>query len=204
MTDTIYATFTDPEQAKKAAGALLDHGVRAEHISVVFPEGYSAISPEDNVSVYNEGHVEEAPTTGISTTTGADASSGAAKGAGIGLAAGALAALAAVFIPGVGLVIGGGALAIAIGGAVGTAAAGAVAGGVTGYLKDQGVPDANVEEFGRVLESNGAMISVTPTDEDIDTSTIQGLIAKYDGSVSLHVVNEVVRTTSYSGNATLY
>ncbi|AIE87267.1 hypothetical protein [Fimbriimonas ginsengisoli] len=35
MGNTIYASFVDPSLAEKAAGALLDHGVRAEDISVV-------------------------------------------------------------------------------------------------------------------------------------------------------------------------
>jgi hypothetical protein len=183
MTNTVYATFIDPEMAKKAAGALLDHGVRSEHISIVFPEGY--IANEDG-KVVTENQIEDKAEKGITTTTAGDAASGAAKGAGFGLAAGALAALASVFIPGVGLVIGGGALAIAIGGAAGATAAGAVAGGVTGYLKDQGVPDAAVADYGRVLSSGGALISVFPTDEKVDTATIESVLTKYDGSVSLH------------------
>src|SRR5205085_9990716 len=82
--------------------------------------------------------------TGLSTTTPADAGVGAAKGAGIGLGVGVLAALASIFVPGFGLVAGGGALATAIAGAVGTTAAGAIAGGVHGYLKDQGVPEGAI------------------------------------------------------------
>ena len=35
MGNTIYAAFADPSQAEKATGALLDHGVRPEDISVV-------------------------------------------------------------------------------------------------------------------------------------------------------------------------
>lgn len=38
MGNTIYASFADPSLAEKAAGALLDHGVRAEDISVVRSE----------------------------------------------------------------------------------------------------------------------------------------------------------------------
>lgn len=38
MGNTIYASFADPSMAEKAAGALLDHGVRAEDISVVRSE----------------------------------------------------------------------------------------------------------------------------------------------------------------------
>jgi hypothetical protein len=173
-----YATFTDPKMAERAGGALLDHGLRAEHLSIIFPEGYEASE---------KGHDPERKAEhGITTTTSGDAASGSAKGAGIGLAAGALAALAAVFIPGVGLVIGGGALAIAIGGVAGTTAAGAIAGGVTGYLKDQGVPDEAVAHYTRVLNSGGAMVSVTPTDEDVDNLTVESILQKYDGTIATY------------------
>jgi len=122
MNNSIYATFVDPKMAEKAVGAVLDHGVKAEDISIVFPEGYG-VQPNGSA-----GEIERTAEQGITTTTAGDAVSGAAQGAGLGLAAGALAALASIFVPGIGLVVGGGALAIAIAGAAGTTAAGAIAG----------------------------------------------------------------------------
>lgn len=55
-----------------------------------------------------DGEAVEGAERGITTTTGADAAVGAAKGAGIGLGIGALAALASVMVPGIGIVVGGG------------------------------------------------------------------------------------------------
>lgn len=158
MTNNIYATFSNPDFAKKAVGALLDNGVRNEHISVVFPEGYSSW---DEMNKKDE-DLEKSAKTGITTTTPADAGAGAAKGAGIGLAAGAVAALASLFIPGVGLVIGGGALAIALGGAAGATAAGAISGGLTGYLKDQGVDENDINHYNSVVKGGGAFLTVSP------------------------------------------
>jgi len=179
MTNTIYATFMNPDMAERAAGALLDHGVRSEHISIIFPEGYQFRGDGKDAR-----DVEQSAEQGISTTTAGDAASGAAKGAGVGLAAGTLAALAAVFIPGVGLVLGGGALAIALGGVAGTTAAGAAAGGATGFLKDQGVSEDAAHRYTKVLASGGAMITVSPTDEKIDGLTIRSIIEKYEGNVN--------------------
>lgn len=176
-----YATFTDPHMAEKAGGALLDHGVMAEHISIVLPEGFG---PHDREEIEDEIDMERKASTGITTTTIGDAASGSVKGAGIGLVAGTLAALAAVLIPGVGLVLGGGTLAIALSGVAGATAAGAFAGGVTGYLKDQGVPEQAIKHFHTILESGGAMITVSPTDERIDVSRIESILQKYDGIVS--------------------
>jgi uncharacterized membrane protein len=178
MTQIISATFSDPEQAERAAGAILDHGIRSEHISVILPEGYISRKAHGDPD-YAEDKAEH----GITTTTARDAESGAAKGAGWGLAAGALAALAAVFVPGVGLVVGGGALAMALGGAAGATAAGAIAGGVTGYLKDQGVSDDIVEHYQKVLGAGGAALTVTPSDENVDSNTIEQILAKYNGNL---------------------
>ena len=93
---TVYASFSDHDLAEKATGALLDHGVRAEDISLVASEVTDprvenvAVDDEYNtVAVGRAGAVYEdqelGAKTGLSTTTGADAASGAAKGAGIGL-----------------------------------------------------------------------------------------------------------------------
>lgn len=114
----------------------------------------------------------------ISTTTGADAASGAGKGAAIGAGAGIAAALAALFIPGIGWVLGGGALATAIAGAAAATAAGATAGGVFGYLKDQGVPDEVLVRYNETFDSGGAILAVTPTDK-VPSSTVEAVLAKY-------------------------
>lgn len=178
---SIYAAFTDPSLAEKAAGALLDHGVRAEHISILLPENYFTERRDGSDGGLA---MEEAANKGITTTTAGDAASGSVKGAGIGLAAGALAALAAVFIPGVGLVLGGGALAMALGGMAGTTAAGAVAGGVTGFLKDQGIPDQEFVRYSDVLGEGGALIVVSATDENVDNADVESVLTKYGGTIA--------------------
>ena len=86
MRTNVYATFRTPSTAQSAVGALLDHGARVEDISLVLPKDYE--HPEET----NEDALDKAES-GITTTIGADAASGAAKGAGIGLGVGAVAAL---------------------------------------------------------------------------------------------------------------
>jgi hypothetical protein len=132
------------------------------------------VSPDDSV---------EDPThsakTGISVTMAADAASGAATGAGWGLGAGVIAGLACLAIPGVGWVIGGGALATAIGAAAGTTVAGAIAGGVLGYLKDQGVPDHVAADHQSNLLAGGAVIAVTTPSGQVDTAMAESILHKY-------------------------
>jgi len=116
---------------------------------------------------------------GLSTTTPEDAGEGAVKGTGIGLGVGILASLAALAVPGFGLVLGGGALAAAIGATALTAGAGAIAGGVTGYLKEQGVPGEAAERYHGTVQGGGAVLSVNLPSGDVDQATAQQVLSKY-------------------------
>ena len=132
---TLFASFPSFDKAEKAVGALLDQGAKPLDISVV-----ANVPPDSNMHERAEATAriaESGAKSGITTTTPADAALGAEKGAMIGAGVGVLAALAAITIPGLGLVIGGGALVTAIAGAAGATAAGAAAGGIAGYLRDR-------------------------------------------------------------------
>src|ERR1044072_7730332 len=136
---TLYASFTDASAAERAVGALLDQGAVAEDLSIVANEAYNSVRAVNaNVRAME---AENSAKGGISTTTPADVAVGAVKGAGIGLGVGVAAALVSIFVPGLGLIMGGGALATALAGGAATMLAGSAAGGVVGYLRDQGVPD---------------------------------------------------------------
>ena len=200
MNRTVYATFADASLAVKAVGALLDHGARNEDISVISREPISAENrdtweartADDGPAVshttsidHTTGQgdkVEETAKQGISTTTAADAMAGAAKGAGIGAGVGVAAALASIFIPGFGLVAGGGPLAIALAGAAGATAAGAVAGSVHGYLKDQGVPEESAMDYDRAYKSGWALVTVHVPSGEVDLATATDILSKYHGS----------------------
>jgi len=173
---TIYASFSDPASAEQAAGALLDQGASAEMISILVGEA----------SGYARSYsVERDAEKGITTTTPADAGVGAIKGAIAGAGIGTLAALAAMFIPGVGLVLGGGALAAAFAGGAGTVAAGAAAGGVVGYLKDQGVTTDLASTYSSDLQRGGAILAVTTPTGPLSSEDTEALLVKYGaGNVS--------------------
>jgi hypothetical protein len=127
-------------------------------------------------------HEDLSAKSGISTTTPGDAGAGAAKGAGVGLGIGILAALASLFVPGFGIILGGGALATAIGGAVATTGAGAIAGGVTGYLKDQGVEETVAQNYEETLSHGGALLEVNLPSGDVEEETARQVLAKYGAS----------------------
>ena len=176
---TLYASFGEVALADRAAAALLDCGVKARDISLV--------ARDSEASQGREKHMEYTASTraargGLTATTPRDAAIGAAKGAGIGIGLGAVAAVTSILIPGVGLVTGGGALAAAIAGAAGAAAAGAAAGGVTGYLKDQGVPETAISQYSEDYEGGGAILGVTVPSNGVDEETARSILAKYHGN----------------------
>ena len=175
MAQVIYASFTDVELAKKAAGALLDKGIKAEQLSLVTRNpGYHR--DEDQAA-------SDTAKKGITTTTPGDAALGAVEGGVIGVGVGVLAAVASLLVPGFGIVVGGGALATAIAGALGATGAGAVSGGALGYLKDQGVDNEVAEKFDADLDAEGALVSVDMPSGDVTNADVEEVFGKYRGNV---------------------
>lgn len=128
LTDDQNARLGEPEVAYAAQPGTLPPAALAPTVAPV-----TSVDTSENVAAVGKG--------GLTTTTPQDAAAGAAVGSGVGLVAGLLAAAAALTLPGVGLVLAGGALAAALGATAATAAAGAAVGGVTGYLRDMGMPE---------------------------------------------------------------
>jgi hypothetical protein len=207
-THTIYASFPEVSQAERAAGALLDYGVRSSDISIVSTEGHAEylqrmddmiaegapVPPDDAdaepaldpwyvptvVQDYPDAH--EPSTIGLTTTTSSDAAVGAAKGAGFGLGFGALAALSCMVVPGVGLVVGGGMLAAAIACAASATAAGAVAGGIHGFLVDQGIPNEAIDRYSEAYHAGDTILAVTCPSNGVDEWTADQVLTKYHGN----------------------
>lgn len=201
MRPTLYGTFSTGADAEKALGALLDRGARAEDLSVVFSEDYRGmLAVPDNERTEQIRRVAEQ---GITTTTASDAASGAAKGTGIGLGIGAAAALAALIIPGVGLVVGGGALATALAGVAGATAAGAAAGGIAGFLIDQGVTDDQANSLSETVRSGGAVVTVSTPTGDLDSTEVSEILQKYGATTTGHgrsATGDAYSTTQHTPN----
>lgn len=171
MKVSLYSKFSDASLAEKALGALVDRGADIKDITAMFPPDYQSRDPKVTSA--------EQAASGITTTTGADAASGAGKGAGIGLGLGALAALASLTIPGFGLVTGGSALVAALTGVAGATVGGAVAGGVAGYLQDQGVPARIALDSEAALKNGSAILSVDAPTGKLGEFEILEILSKY-------------------------
>lgn len=159
----------------------------------------STITPRSDVDTPE--NVITTGNSGLTTTTPQDAAAGAAVGSGVGLVAGLLAAAAAVMIPGVGLVLSGGILAGALGVAAATTAAGAAVGGVTGYLRDMGMPEHAAASINDRLREGDYLMTVTvdPTRYD----DIKQLLLKYNAAgVDINVSAAGERVTDIWGSNT--
>jgi hypothetical protein len=178
MAETVFAAFADANRAEQAAGALLDRGAKPEDISVVVGTVAHSYQSAD----------------GITTTTATDVAVGAAKGAGIGAGLGALAVLASLFIPGVGLVVGGGALAAALAAGAGAAVGGAVAGGIAGLLIDQGVSAAHANEYQRIVTGGGAILSISLPTGELARADVDDVLAKYGAAETNAVAHNPVQS----------
>ena len=176
MRQTIHASYRNPDDAARAVAALMDHGVPSADISV-YVKNRPASWDEDKETGYD---VVKSAEGGITTTTAGDAAAGGLKGAGVGLGVGILAGLAAVTIPGIGLVLGGGALATALAGAAATTAAGALAGGAYGFLADQGIQPEVVTRLATTVDEGGALVSVTTPTANMTHEAIEAVLAKYE------------------------
>ena len=174
---TTYFSFDLAENAEKFVGAVIDHGAKAEDISVI---AYPGVLDRDGYEI------AKGAEKGITTTTPQDAGTGAAAGAGVGLGLGVLAGLASIFIPGFGLVVGGGALATAIAGAAATAGAGALAGGVAGYLRDMGVEGDVPENFEKDYKGGKVIVGVAYEENGIKPEDLSLLSRKYHASRTSH------------------
>lgn len=175
MPHTLYVVFPDLNHAEKAIEALLDYGVLRDDMTTV------ANNIGTSTETVKKESTEESAKTGITTTTAADAGSGAAMGAGIGLAIGVLAGLAAITLPGLGPVVGGGVLNSAVVEAGSATTAGALDGGVLGYLKDQRLPEDTTRSYTNRLQAGCSLLAVTLSSGAVDILTGQEIVSKHGG-----------------------
>lgn len=183
---TLYASFATPSDAERAVGALLDHGAVSADIGLLANERTASGQPVPQTEEVMKS--EQSGKSGLSTTTALDVAAGTVKGATIGIGVGTLAALASLFIPGLGLVLGGGAFAAALMGGAGTVIAGAAAGGVAGLLADQGIPEDIVTRYSSDFEQGGAILAIAVPSGKLDASDAEALMVKY-GAANVATVN---------------
>ena len=193
----LYAAFPTAKSAEQAMGALVDQGANHQDLSILAHSSYE--NERTSGDLHHAGHAEDVANKGITTTTGADIAAGATKGLAIGTGVGIAAVFATLMIPGVGLVIGAGALAAALTAGAATAAAGTVAGGVIGYLEDQGMSEQQITHYSSTLDAGGAILSAQVPSGNLSAEEIEGLLVKY-GSTDVSSTNPQSKLHEGSGH----
>ncbi len=149
----ITAAFPTEAAAQNALGDLRTTGVTDAHLSVIR-------SKSDVTTTEPAGDV----TSGLGT--------GMLTGAGVGTLLG----LVALAIPGIGPIIGAGALATSLGAAAGSAAVGAAAGaalgGITGALINAGYSAEDAQYYGDAIQ-RGEILVIVDTDGSNDAAITQ-------------------------------
>lgn len=145
------AVFASREEAARAVEALRAAGFAPEEIGVVARESEDGeAGPMDAMAETEE----------IAGEVAAGAMEGGVLGAALGLFAGAF------LIPGVGVIVAGGALASAFATAATAALAGvglgAAAGGIVGVLRGEGFTERHANRLAHGVQEGGTLVTVAP------------------------------------------
>jgi hypothetical protein len=168
MSQRVSALFLAHEEARRAAAALIDHGVDREEIAMV------ARGPIKEVGE------DPGSANAVTVTSPSDVAAGALAGAGVGAVVGLLGTMALV-IPGVGPFIAAGPIAAALAAGTGaTAAAGAVVGGVYGGLRDLGMEEDTARHFEAGVIGGRTLLSVRT--DALATAEIEAIFHKYSAT----------------------
>ena len=165
-TNIVSAVFDDRAEAERAASDLRAAGV-----------------PDSAMSVIARREGAEGDFGDVDTHEVGDKTEGLVKGALVGGGAGALLGIAALAIPGVGPLIGAGAIASgAIPGAAAIGAgAGAAVGGLTGLLTAHGVDEDDARYFEDSINSGGIFLSVNTAEARIDGDQLRDILYRNGG-----------------------
>ncbi|RYG27414.1 hypothetical protein EON81_30190 [bacterium] len=198
-----YALFSASESAHRAVEALRSHGVRDEALSIV-----DASQLDGTHDDTGRGGAPSTDPTHATPITG-DLQGGRApdspqrEGANkTQLAAGGL-GLAAIgtglLVPGLGIVLGAGALAAALAGVL-TKNSGAPesANGLSSYLRSQNLSEDTVDIIGSQLDSGGSLVQIDPVNAGLPEAQILQVVSEYGGRVAWNLGDTLTHTPTAS------
>jgi len=165
MQQTVAAIFNNHSQAEEAAAELRQLGVTNESISL--------IARHEGETTSTDGAGEKA------ADKAGDAVKGALGGGALGVALG----VAALAIPGVGPLVGAGAIAAsAVPGAAATGAAiGAAGGGLVGLLGKHGVDEHDARYFEQHINQGGIFLAVDTSRDGVQPQMVRDVLERNGG-----------------------
>jgi len=150
MVKTLVALYGDPITGQRVVEALLETGFSGDDISLLVKDTKAATNPSAELS--------------------------AGEGVGLGALVGALVGIGSVFVPGIGPLMGTGALAVAVTAGIG-AAAGALTGGISAGLLALDLNEEEARYYENGLHSGGTVVSVTSNEAWLEWA--QKIMARY-------------------------
>jgi len=158
--------FKDQQGAERACQAVVAMGYESSDINVLMSaEARQRYFPAQNPTVADSGSQEEKTAAGNSPVSN---KLGGPMGGSMATLAPIVAAMGVLLIPGLGLVAGPVALALAAAGAVG------MAGGIVGILTNWGMPSSRIKEYEEGILAGGILLGVKAR-SDSDARQIQQL-----------------------------
>ena len=163
--DMVTGLFRDTSDAERACRAVMELGYKSEDINVVMSkDAQQRFFPPPSPTVDDSVHQHDQTAATADETTSRKL--GGALGGTMSTLAPVLAAVGVMMIPGLGIVAGPLAMALAAAGAVG------VAGGIVGMLTDWGIPQARIKQYEDGILGGGILLGVKPRSEP-DAGTIR-------------------------------
>lgn len=169
MRNTCLGLFAEPQEADKAVDELQEAGIKKEDISIIVRE-------ESRPKVPSGRRVEVAK----------DAAAGVTTGGAIGGIAGLIIGIVAITVPGLGLLIAAGPLAVSLGLVQigGTTLAGAItgaaAGGIIGGLVGLGVPEERAKAYEEAVRKGQILLAVGVTPDNQEK--VRGIFSNHGAS----------------------
>ena len=156
--DMVTGLFRDRSDAERACRAVVELGYKSNDINVVMStDAQKRFFPPPSPTVDDSVHQHEQTAAAPQETTSRKL--GGPMGGTMSTLAPILAAVGVLLIPGLGIVAGPLAVALAAAGAVG------VAGGVVGMLTDWGIPQARIRQYEDGILAGGILLGVKPHSE---------------------------------------
>ena len=179
MAKTIVGLFDNYEDAQSAVNDLLSSGFKHDDISLV-------ASNATKTFVQNEGGTVE------HSSVAGGVVKGGVEGAVLGGLTGFAASVALFLIPGIGPVVGAGALAATLGGA----GLGAVGGAAIGGLSRLGIPDTEAGYYAEGIRRGGTLVTVRAEDNMADKAVS---IIDSHNPVNIDERADYYKSTGYAG-----
>lgn len=184
-----YALFSASEPAHRALDALRSHGVRDEALTIVDGSEIDAFHEgDDRGGAPSTDPTHATPVTG-GLEGGRDPDGAQRRGANkTQMAAGGLGLAAlgtGLLVPGLGIVLGAGALAAALAGVL-TKNSGAPESsrGLADYLRMQNLGDDTIDLIASQLDSGGSLVQIDPVSAGLPEAQILQIVGQYGGRVA--------------------